>query len=442
MSKRILAASPQTAFGDLLRLSLEKGSDFSVNLARTGSDVLTAISRENYDLAILDGELKDQPFLSLIQNMHLQQPQIRIIVIPQAAGNTRESLNAVTVDGFIDKPINLNDLVGLVKDLSSDFNDLSQKMVLPQAPRVLVKNPAETKWIEDHDPFQQNLYQLASRSVAEAVFVMRDQLVWAQASREDAIFNHQVIDLFLRAWDGKSRLDLVKVFRQTRDKPTWLLYATSLIENYSLIMIFDARIPMREVRGHVIRMANGLSDVHLFESSKDEETGFFKSLKELEIAQSAENEKSKPEPANYSGEGLSKPNVSDGKLHIDEPAITYIFIPKDRANQLVGSLKEAIKQGFAKWDNDSGWKLNKLVIRPDHLECSFDIQGRSQSKDIPAALQNLLESLVFTIPSNNGSNGKFWDENPLILAARKVVSRGQIQDYIQKVRGGNPEEKE
>lgn len=416
MFKRILTASPQTAFGELLRLSLEKGAAYRVSLARNGSEVLTAISHENYDLAILDGDLKDQPFLPLIQNLRVQQPQMRIIVIPQVSGNTRDSLKSVSIDGYLEKPININDLMQLVKELTTDYGDLPEKLVLPRVPRTVIKNPVETKWIEEHDSFQQNLFQLASRSVAQAVFVMRGQLVWAQASRENAVYNHQVIDLFLRAWDGKSNMDLVKVFRETREKPTWLMYATSLIENYILVMIFDARIPMREIRGHVIRMANGLSDVSLFESHQDEETGFFNSLKDIDAIPIGQLEHAEnPAPANQ----------NDQRTPVK--TIICVFAPRDQQVRLVGGLKDSIKTWLPGICERHHWQLVELNIRPDHLRSIISFTEPEDKNTIPGVVQKELSEMTNNyLPKYSGSEN-FWISNNEGQSQSKVSSGNDKQ---------------
>jgi len=235
--KKILAASPQSAFGELLRLSLEKGSNYQVQLAHTGSEVLSLISRDNFDLAILDAELKDQPFAPLIKNLHIQQPQMHIMVIPQTAGITRQSLKEVGVDGFLEKPINFTDLLRMVEKLTGEEEINMPTVVSPAISDN--RKPIEAKWVEDRNEVQQNLFRLAARSPAEAVFIIQNRQVWSQTSKQNQDFNIQVIDLFARAWDHKTSLDLVKMFRFGENGRKWLMYATSLVQDFVLVMILQ-----------------------------------------------------------------------------------------------------------------------------------------------------------------------------------------------------------
>jgi DNA-binding response OmpR family regulator/REP element-mobilizing transposase RayT len=434
--KKILAASPQPAFGELLRLSLEKGSDYQVHLARNGGEVLSAISRDNYDLAILDAELKDQPFVPLIQNLHVQQPQMRIVVIPQTAGITRHSLKAVSVDGFLEKPININDLQQVVKNLTADLGDLPDRVVLPKISITETKDPIEAKWIGDYDLVQQNLFRLASRSAAQAVFVMQDRLVWAQASRESAVFNHQVIDLFVRAWDRKTHLDLVKVFREGPDKTTWLLYATSLIHNYILIMIFDAQIPMHKIRGHVIRMANGLSNASLFENHGDDEAVFFDLLKENDVAESDQN------PSEIRNIGGVKPPPLPTEFFEEQPKaelhrITCVLVPRLKQNQLVGDLKESLKVWIPQICQTNEWQLEEMIVRPDHVQCAIDFSDKNLEVTVPQTLRQKLSEMIFKLFPAYQAQGEFWVENILFTTEKQQLSNAALRNYIRQVQSGS-----
>lgn len=433
MLKKILAASPQSAFGELLRLSLEKGSDYRVYLVRSGSEVLSAISRENYNLAILDAEIKDQPLVPLLQNLHAQQPQMRIVVIPQAEGNTRQSLKTVTIDGFLEKPININELMQLAKKLTTDFGDISYSIPLPNYESVAQKITVDTKWIEDHDTFQQNLFRLATRTAARAIFVMKGEVLWAQASQEDAVFNHQVIDLFLRSRDKKIHLDLVKIFRQTPQKPTWLMYATALISNYILIMVFDAQLPMNAIRGHVIRMANGLSNASLFDVHTQDETGFFKTLQSRELnaesdqGSSGSEEIESIQPPPITEAGTEKIRDSD-----DHHQVTCVLVPRLKQNQLVGDLSESLKISMPQICQDNGWQLIDLTVRPDYLQCTLGMDDFSQKDQALLILRQKLTEMITTQFPVYQAQGEFWVENILSTTIKRPLSNAALRNYIDQ----------
>ena len=98
--------------------------------------------------------------------------------------------------------------------------------------------------------------------------VFLDNKLWVQASRMDNDLNQKVVDQFVRAWDKRSSLDLIRYFRDKDGVNTWMLYATGLVKQYSLAMVFPGVSLLHEVRGEVIRMANGLCDASLYDIQK------------------------------------------------------------------------------------------------------------------------------------------------------------------------------
>lgn len=398
--------------------------------------MLSTISRENYDLAILDAEIKDQPFVPLLQNLHAQQPQMRIVVIPQAEGNTRQSLKTVTVDGFLEKPINVNELMQLAKKLTADLGEFPYSIPLPKFEPVAQKVTVDTKWIEDHDDFQQNLFRLASRSAARAIFVMKGELLWAQASQEDAVFNHQVIDLFLRSQDRKVHLDLVKMFRQAPHMPTWLMYATVLISNYILIMVFDAKLTMNAIRGHVIRMANGLSNASLFDIHTEDESGFFKSLQTRELGVETDRGSSK----NAEREGVKPPPIPTSIDKIrgskDFHQVTCVLVPRLKQNQLVGDLSESLKIWIPQICQINGWQLVDLTVRPDYLQCIFGLDNINHIGKAALILRQKLTEMITKLFPVYRAQGEFWVENILSTTERQPLSNAALRNYINQAQSG------
>ena len=82
MAKNILVATPQPAFGELLRLSLEESGRYRVRLVQNGREALSSAQHIVFALAILDTGLSDPPLTFVAQGFRDLRAGVRILVIP------------------------------------------------------------------------------------------------------------------------------------------------------------------------------------------------------------------------------------------------------------------------------------------------------------------------------------------------------------------------
>ena len=117
MTAKILIATPQAEFGELVRLNIEEGGDYEATLVKTGREVMEMANASQYDLVILDAALSDKPFIPLAQNLLDENPNMRLIVLPPNNDPKDPSLEEIIYHGILSRPFYPPDLVDMVKEL-------------------------------------------------------------------------------------------------------------------------------------------------------------------------------------------------------------------------------------------------------------------------------------------------------------------------------------
>jgi DNA-binding response OmpR family regulator len=115
MAANILVATPQAAFGELLRLSLEETGGFSVRLVQSSSEARAAAGRLHFDLAILDDGLPEPAFTAFAEALRSQSSGMRLVVI--SPENTAPSYNGLNPDAVLSKPFYMPDLLEKVHSM-------------------------------------------------------------------------------------------------------------------------------------------------------------------------------------------------------------------------------------------------------------------------------------------------------------------------------------
>ena len=179
----ILVASAHPAFGELLRLSLEKSSNYHVILVRNGTEIFTAVNRGRFDVAIIDADIQDQPFVPMIQNLLARYPAMRIVIIPPESEAENHSIAGLEVDGFLQKPFYLPDLLHLVDRLLQTITSRSEKAGEGFTDHMEVANPIAPDWLQNRTAIETNLGREVCKTSAQAVFILKENEIWAKAGK-------------------------------------------------------------------------------------------------------------------------------------------------------------------------------------------------------------------------------------------------------------------
>jgi len=264
MQKFILVATPQSAFGELLRLSLEELGSYQVYQVQTGDLALANVNRMNFHLAILDAELSGQPLTSLVQALRYFHPDIRLIVIPPENNRDHPSLVELKADGYLSRPFYIPDMVEIVEKILANVSPQPTGQLPRKQQAGLPEKPLETSnaalpWLMDVDLATQRLTTLMQESPAHAALIARNGKIWAHVGQLDQAASQEIVTLLDRYWDESEKSDLARFVRLNSNKNEYLLYATVLVDDLVLVTVCDPYTPITRIRSQISLLARMLA---------------------------------------------------------------------------------------------------------------------------------------------------------------------------------------
>lgn len=250
MPKNILVASPHPTFGELLRLSLEECCAYYVRLVQSCKEIEDISQRMNFDLALLDAELSDQPFPETVQRLMERFPNLKLIVFPPENNPQHPDMAGLRPHAYMNKPFYLPDLVEVIESLLSVPSAPASAMLAPPTPA-----PA---WLQDVNTAAQHLTRLLLESSAQAALITRRTEIWAYAGHLDQPTAQEIATVMGRAWDKYAQTDLAR-FVRLENGGEFLVYATSLIGEMVLAMVYDVSMPLTRIRSQASKLARALA---------------------------------------------------------------------------------------------------------------------------------------------------------------------------------------
>ena len=259
MPTPILVASAHPAFGELLRLSLEKSSNYRVKLVRTGTEIFTAVNRDRFDIAIIDADIHDQPFVPMIQNLLARYPAMRIVIIPPESEADNHSIAGLEVDGFLQKPFYLPDLLQLVDRLLQMPTSRSEKIDEGFQARVEVHGPIAPDWLQNRVMVETNLGRAVARTSAQAVLILKESETWAKAGKLEITALNELTSRLREFYETPTQLHRLRFIHLDSLKGDVLFYSLTLILGYTLCTVYAFDTPLKLVRQEIIQFANAIS---------------------------------------------------------------------------------------------------------------------------------------------------------------------------------------
>ncbi len=286
MPDSILVATPHTAFGELLRISLEESGQYRVRLvqsakeARAACDRAAVASRGAFLLAIIDSDIRDEAFVSLCFDMLELQPGIRMVVIPPQNNPNHPSLGGLMPHGYLNRPFYLPDLLDTVARLLSDREKQLKTQALPAGDQPTAEAPSTTipLWLQDTQVMSKYLNQELAHTQAMAALLgtygaLPDQNVLrTSAGRLDPAAAQELAFAVLRYWKRDEKADLMRFIRLPGHKKDYLVYATQVIDDLILILVYDADTALSQVRPQTRAMAQSLAGLHPQRPSQQEDS--------------------------------------------------------------------------------------------------------------------------------------------------------------------------
>jgi DNA-binding response OmpR family regulator/REP element-mobilizing transposase RayT len=345
MAVPILIATASPGFGELIRKTLEDAGSYRPFLAADRNEVTQYAPRPDLVLAILDSNLDGFPLQEMIKALRAVHPGIKLIVIPPRETSQREAMNVLQVDGYLNKPFYLPDLLSIVgnamQGISRGFSAQISKRRTGQPTQTQKQDLGESDWQSDVSRAAQHLTRFSFEVSAQAALLIRDGQLWAysgqlpqEAARELAQFIIQ--DREQNQPYNTSSGDLARFIKLETTGDETMLYAMQLDEEMILALAFDAQTPFSRIRAQAGRLARALSSPDFPEehrSAGTNEAAFLAQLPQEEVEE-ADGEPELQVPAMFP-EGFIPPPTTIpqrmGDMAESPPGVTPAGSPPDQA---------------------------------------------------------------------------------------------------------------
>jgi REP element-mobilizing transposase RayT len=129
--------------------------------------------------------------------------------------------------------------------------------------RFLIKSrmmpePTDYPWLKDNSKAAQFLANLIIGSSAQAYLITRSNGVWAYAGQLSEKAVHEIVQIINGNWDDQKNEELLRFVNLQSTTAEYLLYATWLINNMILALVFDYDTPFSAIRSQAISLMDTL----------------------------------------------------------------------------------------------------------------------------------------------------------------------------------------
>ena len=253
MAKNILVATPQPAFGELLRLSLEECGRYRVRLVQSGREALSSADHIVFSLAILDASLSEPPVRYVAQGLRDRQVDMRLLVIPPVDGLSAPEISAVRPDGFVSQPFYAPTLLETIDHLTES----SAVSALPVGRVVGAPNHSS---LQNASLAAHHLEKFLEDSTAPGVMVIQTNQPWVTAGQLNQEAMTEVASLLNRYTEANEGVDLARYIHLRADGGEYLIYATPLIDSMVLALVYLVATPLTVIRSQAGRLARELRE--------------------------------------------------------------------------------------------------------------------------------------------------------------------------------------
>jgi len=265
MAVRILIVTSIRSLGELMQRALGETGLYRADLVESAEAGMEHTRAEEYHLAIVDFGAMPDP-VDFIANMRGESNQIRILGMPAGPNDPQNDLHESVVDAWLAMPFYLPNLLDTLASLVE--NSASTDIPHQGKPQAIFtsaiihreKNPAPApEWLQDVNRVAQHLTRLSLQSAAQAALITRGDLLWAYAGQLPQPAAEELARLVGHYWAHDGGSDLARFTRLEATNSEYMIYATSLGDDYVLALVFEAETPFTEMRTQAGSLARQLS---------------------------------------------------------------------------------------------------------------------------------------------------------------------------------------
>ena len=274
MAIRVLLATPIDSLGQLIQQALQTDGLYQVDLVDSGDQALQRAQTEPFDVAILDFDVASD-FVDLVANLRGNCPDAAFIAIPPENDVQPPEVESTLVDSWLSLPFYLPDLLDVLDQVADRNGDEEADPSEPEQPSSEEKprrdssHPAPA-WLQDVNRVAQHLTRLSLESAAPAALITRGSQLWAYAGQLPQLAADELARFVGRNW-MRSDSDLAQFVRLETTDDEYMLYATTLGEDYVLALAFETETSFMEMRSQAGTLARQLSSLPQVEQDSLEE---------------------------------------------------------------------------------------------------------------------------------------------------------------------------
>jgi REP element-mobilizing transposase RayT/CheY-like chemotaxis protein len=262
MKANLLVVTPQASFGELIRQSLSDTGSFRIHMANGKAEAILAAEKEHCTLALLDMDLGEKTLLEIGHSIRSINPDLDIVIL--ADEELPPAMDAIRPWVLLRKPFYLPDFIQLIQavpiipdqliDVLEEDEELVSAKEMNPSPQVV-----DIPWLRDVSKAAQHLTRLTLESSAQAALITREKELWAYAGQLSQNAANELASTVSRHWDGQKGNDLLRFVRLESTKAEHMLYATSMIADVILALVFDAETPFSTIRSQANSLARSLA---------------------------------------------------------------------------------------------------------------------------------------------------------------------------------------
>lgn len=240
MSVSVLVATPHTAFGELIRLSLEEDGRYQVRVVSTAREAAAAVINPYYRVVILDCDLPDLPLSEISAVLLHDHPGLKLVLIPPENNPEHPDVRDIPAHGYLSRPFYLPDLLDLLARLNGE-----------ETPLPPVPDESLPEWVDESA-----LEHLLANSTAEGGMIAHRN--GAQVARTPAaeVLKAQIH----RLWEMSEPTDVVRFARLSEELGERILYVTAVSSQAALGLVYPLKTPLSRIRAEALQMTRTLAN--------------------------------------------------------------------------------------------------------------------------------------------------------------------------------------
>ena len=257
MAIKVLIATPIDSLGQLIQQALQQDGLYQVELVDSGDQALERAQIEPFDITIIDFDVTSD-FVNLVANLRGNCPNAAIVAIPSENDSQPPDIDSAVVDAWLSLPFYLPDLLNVLEQVLDTNKEIEVDNEPPKKPSRRDSSHPAPAWLQDVNRVAQHLTRLSLESAAPAALITRGSQLWAYAGQLPQLAADELAHFVGRNW-MRSDSDLAQFVRLETTGDEYMLYATTLGEDYVLALAFETETSFMEMRSQAGSLARQLS---------------------------------------------------------------------------------------------------------------------------------------------------------------------------------------